>query len=51
MQINIRMTTKTMNYEIVVQAFDVVIALLGGFISLLYDSGEYCLEHYQHYNL
>jgi hypothetical protein len=39
-----------MNYEYVVQAFDVVIALLGGFMSLLWDSGESCLESYQHYN-
>jgi hypothetical protein len=35
-----------MNYEYVVLAFDIMVALLGGFMSFLFDGGEVLLEGY-----
>jgi hypothetical protein len=46
MRFNIRMKNKIMKYEYVVLAFDVVVALMGGFMTFLYDGGEVLLEGY-----
>lgn len=46
MSVSIYKSNTVLKYEYVVLAFDMMLALLGGFTAFLYDGGEVILEKY-----